>query len=125
MKIWINEPTLGLPVPNMMEFNRRMPVNKANPLHFDGFGATIGGSPVSQADSTNMDFGSMLIKGLDVANRAQLDASYLSEKVISDPSSVQAHEVTTAMAKANMSLSIAKSVIDRTITSFREILSQR
>lgn len=126
MKIWINEPTLGLPVPDMTNWGQKMRLNKTNSLHFD----PLGGSAISSLDQditapTGTSFASMLVQGLEAASSAQLDAGYLAEKVVSDPTSVEAHDVTLAMAKANMSLSIAKSVIDRTITSFREILNQR
>lgn len=130
MKIWISEPTLGLPVPDMTSWGQKMPLKKTNPLHFDPLGtntATSGISSVEGALSSQVktSFANMVMQGLEEASRSQLDASYLAEKVVSDPTSVEAHEVTVAMAKANMSLSIAKSVIDRTITSFKEILNQR
>ena len=127
MKIWISEPTLGLPVPDMTTWGKQMPVKKSSPLHFDALGATLqnGEAGTQVSSEKGMTFGDMLIQGLHAANEAQLEAGFLAEKVTSDPTSVDAHEVTVAMAKANMSLSIAKAVIDRTVTSFKEILNQR
>ncbi len=127
MKIWINEPTLGLPVSDMTTWGKQMSIKKTNPLHFDALGATLpNGEATNEVSSEKgMTFGDMLIQGLNEANKAQLEAGFLAEKVVSDPTSVDAHEVTVAMAKANMSLSIAKAVIDRTVTSFKEILNQR
>ena len=47
------------------------------------------------------------------------------EKLIIDPDSVDIHDVTTAMAEANMSLSLAQTVISRMVSSWNEITTTR
>ena len=45
--------------------------------------------------------------------------------MIVDPESVDVHDVTIAMAEANLSLKIAQSVIDRLIKGWNEITTTR
>ena len=49
----------------------------------------------------------------------------IQEKVVTDPDSVNIEEVTTAMAKAQMSLSLAQTVIDRLISGWNELSQNR
>ena len=44
---------------------------------------------------------------------------------MTDPDSVDIHDVTTAMAKAQMSLSLAQTVIDRLVTGWNELSTNR
>ena len=46
-------------------------------------------------------------------------------QLITDPDSVDIHDVTTAMAKARMSMDLAKSVIDRLVSGWNEISTTR
>jgi flagellar hook-basal body complex protein FliE len=58
-------------------------------------------------------------------NNQQLDVGRVQEKLITDPDSVDIHDVTTAMAKAQMSLSLAQTVIDRLVTGWNELSTNR
>lgn len=58
-------------------------------------------------------------------NNQQLDLYRVQEQLITDPDSVDIHDVTTAMARAQMSLSLAQNVIDRLITGWNEISTNR
>ena len=58
-------------------------------------------------------------------NRQQLDVASIEQKLITDPDSVDIHDVTLAMSKAQMSLSIAQTVIDRMITGWNELTTMR
>ena len=53
------------------------------------------------------------------------DSAANVEKMIIDPDSVDIHDVTTAMAEANMSLSLAQTVISRMVSSWNEITTTR
>ncbi|MBO4547356.1 MAG: flagellar hook-basal body complex protein FliE, partial [Treponema sp.] len=46
-------------------------------------------------------------------------------QILTDPDSVDIHDVTTAMAKAQMSMTLAKTVVDRVITGWNEITTTR
>lgn len=76
-------------------------------------------------DKTRKSFDSFLLDAVSQMNEQQMDVSRLSEQAIVDPDSVDIHDITTAMAKAQMSLSLAKTVVDRVVTGWSEITTTR
>lgn len=76
-------------------------------------------------ESTRRSFQDYLIDAMSTMNQQQLDVSNLSERLITDPDSVDVHDVTIAMSKARMSLNLAQTVIDRLITGWNEISTTR
>jgi flagellar hook-basal body complex protein FliE len=80
---------------------------------------------VSPAAASEGSFGSMFLQALGQVNEQQLRAQDLSQALITDPESVDIHDVTVALAEANLSLSMAKAVIDRAIRAYREIVNIR
>jgi flagellar hook-basal body complex protein FliE len=45
--------------------------------------------------------------------------------MITDPDSVNVHDVTVALAEANLALSMTKAVVDRALAAYREIINVR
>jgi flagellar hook-basal body complex protein FliE len=84
--------------------------------------AAAAGTPAEQAEGS---FGSLFLQALGQVNAQQLRAQDLSQALITDPESVDIHDVTIALAEANLSLSMAKAVIDRAIRAYREIVNIR
>ena len=70
-------------------------------------------------------FESYLVNAVSSMNSQQLEVGRVQEKLITDPDSVDIHDVTTAMAKAQMSLSLAQTVIDRLVTGWNELSTNR
>jgi flagellar hook-basal body complex protein FliE len=70
-------------------------------------------------------FESFLLEAVNGVNDRQLEVSEVQNKLITDPDSVDIHDVTTAMAKAQMSLNLAQTVIDRLTTAWNEIQTTR
>lgn len=70
-------------------------------------------------------FESYLVNAVSDMNNQQLEVGRVQEKLITDPDSVDIHDVTTAMAKAQMSLSLAQTVIDRLVTGWNELSTNR
>lgn len=70
-------------------------------------------------------FEQTLLKAFDSMNQKQIKTDELSQQMIIDPDSVDAHDVTIAMAEANLSLKIAQTVIDRLIKGWNEITTNR
>ncbi|WP_407428402.1 flagellar hook-basal body complex protein FliE [Treponema sp.] len=70
-------------------------------------------------------FESYLVNAVSEMNSQQLDVNRVQEQLITDPDSVDIHDVTTAMAKAQMSLNLAQTVIDRLITGWNELSTNR
>ena len=66
-----------------------------------------------------------LIDAVKSMNEQQLDVNRMQEKLITDPDSLDIHDVTIAMAKARMSLNLAQTVIDRIVQGWSEITTTR
>jgi flagellar hook-basal body complex protein FliE len=75
--------------------------------------------------SPEEDFGSLLLKALDDVNTLQQEPLRLNEKMITEPNSVDIHDITLASAKATLSLSITKELIDRALRAYKEIINIR
>ena len=97
----------------------------------------IGSSPLRDVNNLNgkktsvngktekSAFDNMLLQAMDYVNGKQNATTDVSQKLITDPDSVDVHDVTIAMAEANLSLSMAQSVIDRLIKGWNEITTTR
>jgi len=70
-------------------------------------------------------FGKLLAGALTDVNDAQLSSMNMAQRMITDPDSVDIHDLTIAMAEANLSLSMSKALSDRAIRPYREIISVR
>ncbi|MEE8440767.1 MAG: flagellar hook-basal body complex protein FliE [Spirochaetia bacterium] len=92
---------------------------RTDPRHLAG--QSFGPAPAS----TSQSFGNLLLESLNSVNAMQQTSEALSIQAVVDPESVNAHDVTIAAAKASMSLSITKNVVDRVIQAYREIQSVR
>ena len=109
-----------------------MELNRANASHLgtsaigyvskalNGYGtASVDGAEKKES------FRTYLLEAVNEMNSQQLNVSALQEKVITDPDSVDIHDVTTAMAKAQMSLDLAQNVIDRLVKGWNELSQNR
>ena len=76
-------------------------------------------------DSSPEGFAGALSKAINGVNDLQQESTKLNQQMIVDPNSVDVHDVTIAMSKANMALSITKSVIDGAIKAYKEIINLR
>ncbi|HKJ85647.1 MAG TPA: flagellar hook-basal body complex protein FliE [Spirochaetia bacterium] len=92
---------------------------RTDPRHYAG---RLDPQPSGNQDGT---FGSMLMNSLNSVNAQQQTADNLAVQAVVDPENVNTHDVTIAAAKANLSLSITKSVVDRVIQAYREIQNVR
>ena len=72
-----------------------------------------------------LSFQDYLFEAMDAMNSQQVTVSDMQEKLITNPDEVDVHDVTIAMAKAQMSLSLAQTVIDRLISGWNEISTTR
>ena len=93
---------------------------RTNPLHIAGAGENA-----VQDTSMEQKFGDLLLGALGSVNDSQLTAMNLSQKMITDPNSVNVEDVTIAMANANLALSMTKAIVDRALAAYREIINIR
>jgi flagellar hook-basal body complex protein FliE len=92
-------------------------LQRTHPLHMAG----IGEKPAVKGPR----FGDVLMDQMNRVNESQNRSLELSQRMVTDPESVEPHDVTIALAEANMSLSIAKGVMDRVVRAYRDITNTR
>lgn len=73
----------------------------------------------------NSGFSSYLRSAIEEVNNLQVDSKKLSEKMITDPDSVDIHSVMIAGQKAEMSLTLTKAIRDEAIKAYRELSNLR
>ena len=71
------------------------------------------------------NFQGVLMDAVSRANTLQTESAALQQAMITDPDSVDTHDVTIAMAKANLAVSMTKAVVDGALKAYREIISIR
>ena len=91
---------------------------KTSPRHLDG---SVGAVPQQAAQS----FAQILAQALGGVNDLQLTGTELSRRMITDPESVEVHDVTIALAEANLALSMTKAIVDKALQAYRETISIR
>lgn len=94
-------------------------IRRTNPLHLN-----TDGKQASLADS-EFSFEDMMLEALNGVNNDQMQSASLMEQMVTNPDSVDVHDVTIGMAKAEMSLNVTKAVIDRAVKAYQEITSLR
>ena len=90
-------------------------------------GARTGMAVANEAGKRNISgtFEQYLVDAVEYVNGKQMASAQNVETLITDPDSIDIHDVTIAMAEANMSLSLAQTVIDRLVNGWNEITTTR
>ncbi|MCL2130015.1 MAG: flagellar hook-basal body complex protein FliE [Treponema sp.] len=70
-------------------------------------------------------FEESMLNALDKVSAYQQFASSLQQAAITDPDSVDVHDITIAQAEASMSLNIARNVLNRIVQGWRDIINTR
>lgn len=106
---------------------------RSNPAHMGnsplistaGVASGIAGTDKDTKKTERTSFSNYLIDAANYVNDTQQASSSMVEKLVTDPDSVDVQDVTIAMAEANLSLSIAQTVIERVTKAWSEITSTR
>ena len=96
---------------------------RTNAGHLDSDGRMTGS--VSSAGEGGNRFGMMVADAIGRVSDQQLAADEIFQQMVTNPDSVEPHDVTIAMAKAEMSLNLTKTVIDRAVKAYNDITSMR
>lgn len=90
-------------------------------------GTRTGMAVANEAGKRNISgtFEQYLVEAVEYVNGKQMASAQNVETLITDPDSIDIHDVTIAMAEANMSLSLAQTVIDRLVNGWNEITTTR
>jgi len=95
-------------------------MKRTDPRHLNETGTV----PRSEPEA-GTGFSAAFTRALQGVSDMQIQSSDLAEQMIIDPESVDPHDVTIAMAKANTSLQITKTILDNALKAYREIISIR
>jgi len=94
---------------------------RTDPRHFDVTGKM---GPLDDGKDKNT-FQDAMMSAMEGINADQIKASDLYTKMITNPDSVDPHDVTLAGAQAQMSLNLAKNVVERGLQAYRDIINMR
>ncbi len=95
-------------------------MTQSHPLHLNEQGG-----PMQAETRSKGGFDRLLLDALNGVNGQQQTSSALSVQMITDPDSVDPHDVSIAMAQANMSLSLTRAVVDRALRAYQDIINIR
>jgi flagellar hook-basal body complex protein FliE len=102
---------------------------RTNAMHYtaDGVAGILGGDSEdsSTGSAGGASFQDALLKAMDGVSSSQSKGDDLLQKVVADPDSVDAQDVTIAMAEANMSLNLAKTILSRVVTAWKDVINTR
>ena len=70
-------------------------------------------------------FGGLVTEAFNGANDLVQKSAALTQQYITDPGSVDVHDVTIAMSEANLAVAMTKSVMDNALKAYREIINIR
>ncbi|MDD5067035.1 MAG: flagellar hook-basal body complex protein FliE [bacterium] len=96
-------------------------LNRTSPKHMD----TSGAMAESQDQDVATSFGQLLNSALKKINTSQIRSDELTSKMITSPNEINIHEVMIAAQEAQMSLNFLKSVRDRVIRAYQDIINMR
>jgi len=99
--------------------------NKVNLLRTDP--AHIYSNVHSEQSESNKStsFNDMVIDALNGVNDLAKESTDITQQYIINPDSVDVHDVTIAMSKANLAITMTKSVVDNALKAYREIINIR
>ena len=95
-------------------------VLRTNPAHIHG---RVHEGQLNDDEASS--FSNMVIDALNGVNSLAQESTQLTEQYIINPDSLDVHDVTIAMGKANLAISMTKSVVDNAIKAYREIINIR
>lgn len=98
-------------------------VDVSKTMYRDQFGNVTNNIP--EGVKTKGTFESYLLDAMSSVSDQQINVATLTEKFITDPDSVEAHELTNAMAQAKMSMNLAQTVIDRLVSGWNDLSQNR
>jgi flagellar hook-basal body complex protein FliE len=115
----------GVQVPMVLTDPRHM---NFDPKSYSRIGHSINDlAKITGADTVTRSgtFEQTMLQALDQVSGYQQFASNIEQQAITDPESVDVHDVTTAQAKAMLSLNIARTVLNRVVQGWRDLINTR
>ena len=101
-----------------------VPVATNDSRHFADFDLTVNDVKSLQVGNGDTFYGKLL-NAVNLVNENIVSSDKLSEQFITKPNTVDVHDVTIALQKAQMSLDLTKAVIQRSIAAYQNIINLR
>ena len=79
----------------------------------------------AETEGPESGFGKLFFDALNNVNDLQHTTMDLTETMLTDPDSVDIHDVTVAIAEANLALSMTKAIMDRAIQAYQQVVNTR
>ena len=103
-------------------------LQRSDPRHLSGSvlaGRAAGVPAAAEPSGPEGGFGRLFFDALNNVNDLQHTTMDLTEAMLTDPDSVDIHDVTVAIAEANLALSMTKAIMDRAIRAYQEVINTR
>ena len=85
----------------------------------------LGDKTGAEAVLRSGSFENAMLQALDSVNQDQNESTDMMQTMVVDPDAVDVHDVTISMAKAYLSLNITRTVLDRIVTGWKDIINTR
>jgi flagellar hook-basal body complex protein FliE len=85
----------------------------------------LGGMIGSDAVTRTGSFEDTMLRALDKVNASQQFSNNLAQQAIIDPESVDIHDITIAQSKARMSLDITRTILNRIVQGWKDLINTR
>jgi flagellar hook-basal body complex protein FliE len=106
--------------------NPRHLVNPKNSYAASGEALSLLGNRIgTDAVTRSGTFEDVMLRALDKVSGEQQFAADLEQQAVTDPGSVDVHDITIAQAKASMSLNITRTILNRVVQSWKDIINTR
>lgn len=93
---------------------------RTNPMHLNSEGTT---APLDTTSSKG--FAALLMEAMDGVSRSQNDAENLAITALTSPDSVDPQDVTIALSEATLALNITRTVFDRALSAYNNVINMR
>ncbi|MDR3172013.1 MAG: flagellar hook-basal body complex protein FliE [Treponema sp.] len=112
----------------------QVPLRVTNPKHFASAAAVnpagqtlseLGNKVGAEAALRSGTFEDVMLQALDKVSAQQHTANNLIQAAITEPGSVDVHDITIAQANASLSLNITRTVLSRLVQSWKDLINTR
>ncbi|MDR1985936.1 MAG: flagellar hook-basal body complex protein FliE [Treponema sp.] len=123
---------MSIGVPHLMGIDK-IPLQVTHPKHLVPVSGNAPGETLaSLGDKIGVEsalrsgsFEDAMLRALDRVSGDQQRASDLIQTAITEPGSVDVHDITIAQAKASMSLNISRTVLNRLVQGWKDLINTR
>lgn len=106
------------------QLSSSLQLQRTHPAHYSSNSERASGQ-AGDAAAGGLSFAELLREGVERVNQAQQSHEALATQAIINPNEVDVHDVTIAAAQADLSIQLARNIIDRALNTYRELTTLR